>query len=72
LVTGQDPGIAGWQATCDANLLVNDAGIPTVIFGPGDISEQAHRPDEHIRIDELVMSAQIFALTALDLLSRSE
>jgi len=31
--------------------LVNQAGIPSVIFGPGSIA-QAHKPDEHIVVDE--------------------
>jgi acetylornithine deacetylase/succinyl-diaminopimelate desuccinylase family protein len=67
-VTGQDPGLEGWPATCDANLLVNEGGIPTCIFGPGDLFGQAHKPDESIEIDGLVMGAKIYALTILDLL----
>ncbi|MFW6115974.1 MAG: M20 family metallopeptidase [Chloroflexota bacterium] len=69
-VMGQDPGLEGWPATCDANLMVNEGGIPTCIFGPGDLFGQAHKPDESIEIDELVMGAQIYALTILDLLGQ--
>jgi len=36
-VLGKDPGVHGWPATCDANYLANDGGIPTIVFGPGDI-----------------------------------
>lgn len=36
---------------CDMRHLVNQAGIPTVVFGPGTIAE-AHRPDERIEIVE--------------------
>ena len=36
---------------CDARHLVNQGGIPSVIFGPGTIA-QAHKPDEHIEVDE--------------------
>lgn len=68
VVTGEDPGLEGWPATCDANILVNDAGIPTCIFGPGDLFGQAHKPDESIEIEELVRGAEIYALTILDLL----
>jgi acetylornithine deacetylase len=32
---------------CDTRHLVNQGGIPTIIFGPGTIA-QAHKPDEHI------------------------
>lgn len=70
VVTGQDPGLEGWPATCDANLLVNEGGIPTCIFGPGDLFGQAHKPDESIEIDELLMGAQIYALTILNLLGQ--
>jgi acetylornithine deacetylase/succinyl-diaminopimelate desuccinylase family protein len=70
VVTGREPGIDGWPATCDANILVNDAGIPTCIFGPGDLFGQAHKPDESILVDELDKGAQIYALTIWDLLGR--
>src|SRR4029453_8405284 len=53
-VVGQDPGIAGWSATCDASILTHEAQTPTVIFGPGSIEQAEHRPDEAIRVDELV------------------
>jgi acetylornithine deacetylase len=36
---------------CDMRHLVNQAGIPTVVFGPGAIAE-AHRPDEKIELAE--------------------
>ena len=68
-MTGKDPGVDGWSATCDANYLVNDANIPTVIFGPGSIAGQAHKPDEYIEIDELILGTRIYALTLLDLLA---
>lgn len=35
----------------DTRHLVNQRGIPPVVFGPGSIA-QAHKPDEHIEIDE--------------------
>ncbi len=37
---------------CDARHLVNQGGIPTVIFGPGTIG-QAHKPDPAGELDEL-------------------
>ncbi len=36
---------------CDMRHLVNQGNITTVIFGPGSIA-QAHKPDEHIMLDE--------------------
>ena len=42
---------------CDARHLVNQGGIPTVIFGPGTI-DQAHKPDEHISIEAYLASIE--------------
>jgi len=36
---------------CDLRHLVNQGGIPSIIFGPGTIA-QAHKPDEHIDLGE--------------------
>lgn len=36
---------------CDMRHLVNQGGIPSIIFGPGTIA-QAHKPDEHIDLAE--------------------
>lgn len=36
---------------CDMRHLVNQAGIPSIIFGPGSIA-QAHKADEHIVVAE--------------------
>jgi len=69
-VVGRDPGVHGWSAACDANILVNELRIPTVVFGPGDLSEQAHKPDERIEIEQLMIGTKIFALTMLGLLGR--
>lgn len=65
-VTGRDPGIEGVPYTTDGAILVKK-GIPTVIFGPGDI-KQAHQPDEWISVDEMVTATRIYAQTALQLL----
>ncbi len=36
---------------CDMRHLVNQSGIPSIIFGPGSIA-QAHKPDESIAVQE--------------------
>jgi acetylornithine deacetylase/succinyl-diaminopimelate desuccinylase-like protein len=43
--------IHGMSAWTDAALL-NEAGIPAVCFGPGDIS-LAHAAEEYIPLDEI-------------------
>ncbi len=48
----------------DMRHLINTGGVPTVLFGPGDV-RQAHAPDEYVEIGELATAARVLALTAL-------
>lgn len=66
-VRGSDPGASGWSATCDAGLLAARGGIPSVVFGPGSLS-QAHRSDEEVEVAELADAARIYSLVASRLL----
>jgi len=58
-VHGEDD-IRGYLASCDARLLYHRAGIPTIVFGPGDLLE-AHARDESIDVDEVAEAARILA-----------
>ena len=58
--TGAVPPDVGFTGITDARFYLNDASIPTVIFGPGDLSV-AHTADEWIGVDELVTGARIYA-----------
>ena len=49
----------------DLRLLTNIAGIPTVQYGPGDVT-LAHGPGESVPIDEVIMAAQTLAVLAMD------
>ena len=60
--------VAGWSAACDGGYLMRHAGIPTVVLGPGSVVEQAHRPDESVPVDEVVVAARAYALYAARLL----
>ena len=71
-VSGVDPGVRGWSATCDASILSHEANIPTVVFGPGSIARDAHRPDESVAVSDLVACARIFAITIAQLLGGQE
>ena len=54
-----EPGdVIGVPYGTDASKLVHEAGIPTVIFGPGSI-DQAHSDDEYLDISKLITAAQI-------------
>ena len=63
-VTGSSPSVEGVTYGADMRLLVNVGGIPTVLFGPGDV-RVAHMPDEHVPIDDLRVAAQALILTAV-------
>lgn len=65
-VTGRTPGISLMTAGCDMRYF-HSAGIPTVIYGPGDLL-MAHRVDEYVEIGQLITAAQVYALTAMRLL----
>lgn len=63
-VCGRDLSIEGVTYGADMRLLVNDGGIPTVLFGPGDV-KLAHRPDERVPVEQLVQATRTLALAAL-------
>ena len=48
---GADGAVRHGPFCCDLRHLVNQCGIPAIIFGPGTIA-QAHKPDEHIPLSE--------------------
>ena len=49
-VTGEG-GVEKVSYNCEA-CLFDQAGVPSVICGPGDI-DQAHKPDEFIEVDQI-------------------
>jgi acetylornithine deacetylase len=64
------PGLplGGWTAACDGGFVARDLGMPVVVLGPGSVATQAHRADESVAIEELLVAARFYALTALRLL----
>ncbi|POT59897.1 acetylornithine deacetylase [Citrobacter amalonaticus] len=56
-----------FDATCEAPFFSVGCQIPTIILGPGDLS-QAHVKDEFVRIEELHQAAKIYISLALNLL----
>jgi acetylornithine deacetylase/succinyl-diaminopimelate desuccinylase family protein len=61
-VLGRRAPVAGMTGSTDARYLVNDARIPTVIFGPGSL-EQAHTTDEWIAVEQLELGCLAYAAT---------
>ena len=66
------PGLplGGWTAACDGGFVARDLGVPVVVLGPGSATTQAHRADESVAIEELLVAARAYALTALRLLNQ--
>ncbi len=62
-----DSGVAGYYPGSDGRFFI-EKGIPTVVFGPGS-ALQAHTTDEYVEIGQLMDSAKILAVLAVDILS---
>jgi acetylornithine deacetylase/succinyl-diaminopimelate desuccinylase len=65
---GTQPADAGFTGITDARYYINDAAIPTVIYGPGSLGV-AHTADEWIGVDDLVAAARVYARLFVDLLA---
>ncbi|HET9904323.1 MAG TPA: ArgE/DapE family deacylase [Xanthobacteraceae bacterium] len=63
-VLGEAPPFCIQDAWCETDFLVNDAGIPTVNFGPGRM-EIAHSDHEHIAIADMRDAVAVYALLIL-------
>lgn len=57
---GIDAALVGFDAATDARFLIHDAEIPTVHFGPGSITDDAHTVDESVAVDELITTAAAY------------
>jgi succinyl-diaminopimelate desuccinylase len=57
--TGHSPSIGEMRGATDARFLIA-AGIPTIIFGPGDLSD-AHTVDESVSLEALAAGALVYA-----------
>jgi len=42
-----------WTAACEGGFLARHHDVPTVVLGPGDLTSQAHQPDEYITLEQL-------------------
>jgi acetylornithine deacetylase len=61
---GEEVKILGMSAWTDAAIL-NEAGIPAICFGPGDIG-LAHAAEEYVRVDEIERATLVLAALAME------
>ena len=64
-LAGGESTINGWSAACDGGFIDRDFGIPTIVFGPGELNNQAHQIDESVSVTELLVAARTYALLCL-------
>jgi acetylornithine deacetylase/succinyl-diaminopimelate desuccinylase family protein len=67
-VIGEASMAEGFGACCDMWHLANRGAIPTVIFGPGSLS-QAHKTDEHVAVADVERAVAVYRRLALDWLA---
>ncbi|MHB1653678.1 MAG: M20 family metallopeptidase [Desulfitobacteriaceae bacterium] len=66
-VDGSEPKVTGIPALTGMGWFVNEGGIPMVLFGYGNLDFH-HCVDEYIELDNLVKSAQAYAIAIKNIL----
>ncbi|RJK96444.1 M20 family metallopeptidase [Vallicoccus soli] len=62
-VLGEPARYGGVPGATDGTILTRDAGMPTVVYGPGG-KWIAHQADEYVEVDEIVACARVYAEAA--------
>jgi len=62
-VTGEPARYGGVPGATDGTILTRDAGIPTVVYGPGG-KWIAHQADEYVEVADIVRCAHVYAEAA--------
>ncbi|SFS10210.1 acetylornithine deacetylase [Agrococcus baldri] len=68
---GAEAPVEAWTAACEGGFIARHHGCPTIILGPGDITAQAHQPDERVRIADLATAARAYTRMLIQLHSTS-
>ncbi len=63
-VLGKESRLVGVPYGADMRLLIQHAGVPTVMFGPGDVAV-AHSADEHVPLQDVADCAGALAVYLL-------
>jgi succinyl-diaminopimelate desuccinylase len=62
-VTGSPAVLGGVPGATDGTILTRDAGLATVVYGPGG-KWIAHQADEYVEVSAVVSAAHVYAETA--------
>lgn len=65
---GEPVALTGWSAACEGGFVAEFYRTPTIILGPGSITDEAHQPDEKLAIAQLETAAKAYVLIALSFL----
>ncbi|WP_347755227.1 M20/M25/M40 family metallo-hydrolase [Agrococcus sp. ProA11] len=57
---GETAPVEAWTAACEGGFIARHHGCATIILGPGDITGQAHQPNERVRIAHLATAARAY------------
>jgi succinyl-diaminopimelate desuccinylase len=68
-VTGEPARYGGVPGATDGTILTRDAGIPTVVYGPGG-KWIAHQADEFVEVADVIRCAHVYAHAADNYLRR--
>lgn len=69
VVTGEPVRFGGVPGATDGTILTRDAGLATVVYGPGG-KWIAHQADEYVEVAEIVRCARVYAEAARGFLTR--
>jgi acetylornithine deacetylase/succinyl-diaminopimelate desuccinylase-like protein len=61
----QGDSLTVFPAWTDGALLSREGKIPTIIWGPGELSH-AHSPEEKIKLEEVHSASELYTAAALD------
>ena len=62
---GSEPRYASLPGPCDANIM-SEAGITTVILGPGGLEMNAHGANEYVPVQQVIDACKVYASMMLD------
>ena len=62
---GSEPEFGSLPGPCDANIM-SEAGITTIIFGPGDLAMNAHGANEYVPIRQVIDACKVYASLMVD------